>query len=165
MYSQGVADYAVETIKADGLVANGPDDTVGNFDLDRVNDLIEKAIPVYTALGSAAEGRPHRRGHRDQRVHRPVDRSCDSCPTERRVAVVRRASASAGALRTSIQRRESEHHLQQHVGAGVDVVGPVYSAMLCDSPLTLGTKTIAVGHTRASICASWPAPDGIRLVE
>ena len=26
---------------------------MGKFDLDRVNDLIEKAIPVYTALGQA----------------------------------------------------------------------------------------------------------------
>ena len=40
------------TIAADGLVANGPDSTVGNFDLDRVNALIEKAIPVYTAQGT-----------------------------------------------------------------------------------------------------------------
>jgi hypothetical protein len=51
VYTQGVADFAVETIQNDGLVANGPDDTVGNFDLDRVNALIEKAIPVYEALG------------------------------------------------------------------------------------------------------------------
>jgi hypothetical protein len=51
-YTQGTADYAVETIKNDGLVANGPDDIVGNFDMDRVNALIEKAIPVYTAQDS-----------------------------------------------------------------------------------------------------------------
>lgn len=51
VYTQGVADYGVATIKGDGLVANGPDSTVGNFDLDRVNALIAKAIPVYTALG------------------------------------------------------------------------------------------------------------------
>jgi hypothetical protein len=51
VYSQGVADYGVKTIKDDGLVANGPDSTVGNFDMDRVNSLIELAIPVYTALG------------------------------------------------------------------------------------------------------------------
>ena len=43
--------------------------------------------------------------------------------------------------------------------------GSVYSAMLCDSPLTLGVKIIAVGHTRASIWASWPAPLGRRRVE
>jgi hypothetical protein len=53
VYSQGVADYAVKTIKADGLVGNGPDSTVGNFDDTRVNDLIKLAIPVYTALGTA----------------------------------------------------------------------------------------------------------------
>jgi hypothetical protein len=51
VYSQGVADYAVETIKKDGLVANGPDGVIGKFDLDRVNDLITKAIPVYKSLG------------------------------------------------------------------------------------------------------------------
>ena len=43
---------ASSTIKADGLVANGPDDTVGNFDLDRVNALIELAVPIYTAQGA-----------------------------------------------------------------------------------------------------------------
>ena len=51
VYTQGVADYAVETMQADGLLSNGPDDTIGNFDLDRVSDLIEKAVPVYAALG------------------------------------------------------------------------------------------------------------------
>ena len=53
VYSQGVADYGVATIKKDGLVANGPDSTLGNFDLDRVNSLIAIAIPVYTGLGQA----------------------------------------------------------------------------------------------------------------
>jgi hypothetical protein len=53
VYDQGVADYAVETIKNDGLVANGPDDTVGNFDPDRINDLITIATPIYTGLGQA----------------------------------------------------------------------------------------------------------------
>ena len=52
-------NYGVETIKDDGLVANGPDDTVGNFDLDRVNALIELAVPIYTAQGSPPEGRRH----------------------------------------------------------------------------------------------------------
>jgi hypothetical protein len=51
-YSEGAAAYGVETIKADGLVANGPDGTVGNFDLDRVNKLIELAVPIYTAQGA-----------------------------------------------------------------------------------------------------------------
>ena len=52
-YTEGTADYGVETIKEDGLVANGPDDTVGNFDLDRVNELIELAVPIYTAQGAS----------------------------------------------------------------------------------------------------------------
>ncbi len=35
----------------DGLISNGPNDTLGDFDLDRVNDLIEICRPVYAALG------------------------------------------------------------------------------------------------------------------
>ena len=51
-YSEGAAAYGVATMQADGLVANGPDSTVGNFDLDRVNALIELAVPIYTAQGA-----------------------------------------------------------------------------------------------------------------
>ena len=46
-----MAAYAVETMLADGLIGNGPDGTIGNFDLDRVDGLIEIAVPVYEALG------------------------------------------------------------------------------------------------------------------
>ena len=60
-----------------------------------------------------------------------------------------RRAGSAGARRRRRRRRP----------------GAVCSAMLCDSPPTLGVKIIAVGHTRASIWASWPAPLGIRRVE
>ncbi|MEZ5255935.1 MAG: hypothetical protein R2705_03285 [Ilumatobacteraceae bacterium] len=52
VYSQGVADYGVATMLSDGLIANGPDSTLGNFDEARIDDLIAKAIPVYTALGT-----------------------------------------------------------------------------------------------------------------
>ena len=51
-YDQGSADYGVATILADGLVANGTDGTMGSFDMDRVNGLIELATPIYTALGT-----------------------------------------------------------------------------------------------------------------
>ena len=74
-YTEGHADYGVSTIKEDGLVANGPDGMVGNFDLDRVNGLIEIAVPIYTAQGAHAEGRRDGRRHRHQPVHRPEHRS------------------------------------------------------------------------------------------
>ena len=51
-YTQGAADFGVKTMKDDGLVANGADSTLGNFDLDRVNALIKLAVPIYTAQGS-----------------------------------------------------------------------------------------------------------------
>ncbi len=51
-YTQGAADFGVATIKADGLVANGTDGVMGSFDMDRVNGLIELAVPVYTAQDS-----------------------------------------------------------------------------------------------------------------
>ena len=51
-YDAGTAAYAGDTIKKDGLVANGPDGVMGKFDLTRVSELITKAIPVYTAQDS-----------------------------------------------------------------------------------------------------------------
>ena len=53
VYSQGVADYAVATMKKDGLMANGTDGVYGTFDEARIADLITKATPIYTKLGSA----------------------------------------------------------------------------------------------------------------
>lgn len=52
VYSQGNADYGVQAIIADGLVANGADGVLGSFDLERVAGLIEIAIPVYEAQGA-----------------------------------------------------------------------------------------------------------------
>lgn len=51
-YSEGTAAYGVKTMKDDGLVANGPNGVVGEFDIDRVSELIELAVPIYTAQGT-----------------------------------------------------------------------------------------------------------------
>jgi len=51
VYNLDVAAYAVDTMQNDGLLSNGPDSTIGNFDLDRVNGLIALATPVYESLG------------------------------------------------------------------------------------------------------------------
>ncbi|MBN9606174.1 MAG: hypothetical protein J0G30_06145 [Actinomycetales bacterium] len=53
VYSQGVADYSFDTQLKDGIVANGPDDTLGNFDADRVKSLFDIVEPIYTAQGIA----------------------------------------------------------------------------------------------------------------
>ena len=50
VYSQGVADYSVETLKSE-LVGNGTDDVLGNLDADRVKDLFDIVLPIYTAGG------------------------------------------------------------------------------------------------------------------
>jgi hypothetical protein len=52
-YTEGTINYGVETMRNDGLVANGPDGTMGKFDLDRVAELIELAVPIYEAQGAA----------------------------------------------------------------------------------------------------------------
>lgn len=52
VYGPEVAAFGVETMLADGLISNGDDATLGNFDFDRINDLIAKAIPVYESLGT-----------------------------------------------------------------------------------------------------------------
>ncbi len=52
-YTEGAANYGVETIKKDGLQANDPaSGVIGQFDDARVTDLIAKAIPVYKAQGA-----------------------------------------------------------------------------------------------------------------
>lgn len=55
VYGPEVAAFGVETMLADGLISNGDDATLGNFDLDRINELITKAIPVYESLGTPAK--------------------------------------------------------------------------------------------------------------
>lgn len=42
VYGEGVAEYSVETQKELGLVGNGPDKTLGNFDLDRANKVLDQ---------------------------------------------------------------------------------------------------------------------------
>ncbi len=49
VYSQGVADYSFDTQLKDGIVANGPDDTLGNFDADRVKSLFDIVTPIFAA--------------------------------------------------------------------------------------------------------------------
>lgn len=56
VYSAEVADYSVETLKAE-LVGNGEDDTLGNLDEARVQALYDIVLPIYTAGGlPVAEG-------------------------------------------------------------------------------------------------------------
>jgi hypothetical protein len=52
VYSQGVADYSVQTQKELGLVGNGPDGTHGNFDTSRVDTLIQQTTPIFTEQGT-----------------------------------------------------------------------------------------------------------------
>ncbi|GLI28028.1 nitrate ABC transporter substrate-binding protein [Agromyces rhizosphaerae] len=50
VYSAGVAEYSVETLKAE-LVGNGEDDTLGNLDEARVQELFDIVVPIYTEQG------------------------------------------------------------------------------------------------------------------
>jgi hypothetical protein len=51
-YSQGVADYSVETMIKDGLVGNGTNSTLGDFDDARMSKFLATALPIYQKLGS-----------------------------------------------------------------------------------------------------------------
>ena len=42
VYSEGVANYSIATMKELGLVGNGSDTTLGNFDFDRANGVLDK---------------------------------------------------------------------------------------------------------------------------
>ena len=47
VYSIDLADFANREFGRLGLIGNGPDDTIGNFDMDRVQTLVEQMIPVF----------------------------------------------------------------------------------------------------------------------
>jgi hypothetical protein len=48
-YSDGMAKYAVQTLKDLGLVGNGPDKTLGNIQDSRVQRMIDILTPIYAA--------------------------------------------------------------------------------------------------------------------
>jgi hypothetical protein len=48
--ADGNAD-AVEVMADEGLVSNGPDEVVGNFDMDRVQTLIDDSVPIFEDVG------------------------------------------------------------------------------------------------------------------
>ena len=53
VYSQGVADFSVKTMKDQGLVGNGGDSTIGNLEPDRVQKMLDIVSPIYKAQGNA----------------------------------------------------------------------------------------------------------------
>jgi hypothetical protein len=48
-YSPKMADYAVKTMRELGLVGNGPDQTLGNMQDDRVKRMIDILTPIFAA--------------------------------------------------------------------------------------------------------------------
>jgi hypothetical protein len=57
VYSQGVADYSFKTMTDLGIVSNGDNDTIGDFDDARLEDFFTQATPIFEKLGTPpAEG-------------------------------------------------------------------------------------------------------------
>ncbi len=54
VYTPGVAEFSVQAQLDNGLVSNGPDSTLGNFDMDRVASVVE--ILVSTNVFPDAAG-------------------------------------------------------------------------------------------------------------
>jgi hypothetical protein len=48
VYSQEVAEFSVATMIADGIVGNGPSGFLGDVDADRVQQLFDYVVPIYT---------------------------------------------------------------------------------------------------------------------
>jgi len=48
-YSTGMADYAVKTMRDLGLVGNGPDQTLGNMQDERVKRMVDILTPIFAA--------------------------------------------------------------------------------------------------------------------
>lgn len=57
VYSEGVADFSVKQQVELGLVGNGDNETLGDFNLDRVQEILDVMGPIATELGTPpAEG-------------------------------------------------------------------------------------------------------------
>jgi hypothetical protein len=50
-YAKGDADFSLATQVKNGIISNGSDKTLGDFDLARVDDLITKARPLFKTRG------------------------------------------------------------------------------------------------------------------
>lgn len=57
-----------------------------------------------------------------------------------------------------------QHQVEQHLRARAEIGRFGMLLHIVTEPSTEGTKIIAVGQSRCIICASWPAPDGMRRV-
>ena len=70
IYDEGLAEYSVETQKELGFVGNGPDDTLGNMDEERVQGVIDQIrdagieVPEDLAAADLVHQRVRRPGHR-----------------------------------------------------------------------------------------------------
>lgn len=53
VYSAGVADYSVKTMKEVGLVSNGSNATIGDMEEARVQTIMDITTPIFTASNSA----------------------------------------------------------------------------------------------------------------
>jgi len=53
VYSAGVADYSVQTMKSIGLASNGSNAEIGDMDESRVKQIIDITTPIFTASKSA----------------------------------------------------------------------------------------------------------------
>ncbi|MDO9396247.1 MAG: ABC transporter substrate-binding protein [Herbiconiux sp.] len=52
VYTQGVADYSVKTMIDEGIVGNGPNATIGDFDEARMGTFFDTVVPIFEGLGT-----------------------------------------------------------------------------------------------------------------
>lgn len=53
VYSQGVADFSFSAMQDLGLVGNGDNETIGDFDPERVQTMFDITTPIYEEQGNA----------------------------------------------------------------------------------------------------------------
>lgn len=53
VYTRGAAEFGVSSALADGLVSNGDDGTIGDFDPERMQRMLDIVGPIAVAAGSA----------------------------------------------------------------------------------------------------------------
>jgi hypothetical protein len=55
VYDAGEADFAAHSMVKNGIIANGPDGTLGDFDMTRIQKLITALTPIYKSEGTTVK--------------------------------------------------------------------------------------------------------------
>ena len=78
--SEELNAVAITAMRDLDIVSNGSDGTFGNFDMDRIQKLIDQIAPVFVEAGADVKEGLRAEDTATNELHRPIDRPLDRNP-------------------------------------------------------------------------------------